>query len=373
MELNFDKEIDAILRKARENELAFVSDNPQSAIRNPHLDADEISAFAENALPETAKQFYTAHLADCDVCRKKLSSLILLNVEAESENVHAEEIGTISSAIPWYRKLFAFPNLAYTLGAVVLIFSGIIGFTILQNVNNSQNLQVSQSSERPNDTKEMSADGDAVPSEMNSANAANMNSNSNAASFNSSNSMTANTSINRAVMNSNMSSVASEPIASPKATPQVEPRREDDLALSKDERKMQLDGVSAGSVSEQRPTDKKEAEKNAEIADAAKPAPASPKAVQPSISDNQTKSDAPSSRAKKNSLESKPESASVGNKTFNRRNNVWYDTAYNGQTTTNLTRGTNEYKKLDQNLRVIVENLGGTVVVVWKEKAYRIQ
>ena len=100
MELNFDKEIDAILRKARESEFAFALDNPQSAIRNPqlHLDADEISAFAENALPETAKQFYTAHLADCDACRKKLSNLVLLNAEAESENVHAEEIGTISSA-----------------------------------------------------------------------------------------------------------------------------------------------------------------------------------------------------------------------------------------------------------------------------------
>ena len=109
MELNFDKEIDAILRKARESEFAFLADNPQSAIRNSqlHLDADEISAFAENTLPETAKQFYMAHLADCDACRKKLSSLILLNAESELENVHAEEIIPISSAIPWYRKLFA--------------------------------------------------------------------------------------------------------------------------------------------------------------------------------------------------------------------------------------------------------------------------
>ncbi len=375
MELNFDKEIDAILRKARESEFAFAADNPQSAIRNPqsHLDADEISAFAENALPETAKQFYTAHLADCDLCRKNLSSLILLNADAKNVNVHAEEIGTISSAIPWYRKLFAFPNLAYTMGALVLLFSGIIGFTILQNVNNSSISEVSQTSERPNDTKEMSAESDAVATETNNANAANMVSNSNAASVSSSNSMMANTSANRAVMNSNMNAVAGEPIASPNATPQNELRREDDLALSKDERKMQLDDVSAGSVSEQRQANKKEAEKNAETADAAKPAPASPKTAQPSISDNQTKSDAPSSRAKKNSLESKPESASVGNKTFNRRNNVWYDTAYNGQTTTNLIRGTNEYKKLDKDLRVIVENLGGTVVVVWKEKAYRIQ
>jgi len=67
------------------------------------------------------------------------------------------------------------------------------------------------------------------------------------------------------------------------------------------------------------------------------------------------------------------ETISVGGKTFKRSNNVWYDSAYRGQNTTNVTRGTNEYKKLDAGLRGIAENLGGTVVVVWKEKAYRIQ
>lgn len=64
---------------------------------------------------------------------------------------------------------------------------------------------------------------------------------------------------------------------------------------------------------------------------------------------------------------------SVGGKTFKRENNVWYDSAYRGQPTANVTRGTNEYKKLDAGLRGIAENLGGTVVVVWKAKAYRIQ
>ncbi len=376
MELNFDKEIDALLRQTAKGKSVFADGNPKSKMQNPesnHLDADEISAFSENALPETAKLFYTAHLADCDLCRKNLSNLILLNAEAEIEDVHAEEIGTTSSANPWYRKLFAFPNLAYTLGALVVIFSGIIAFTIVQNVNNPQNSEISQSSEKSNDTKETSADGYAVPTEINNANTANMASNANAASVYSSNSMTANTSAANSAMNSNTNAFSNKPIVSPNATPQNETRREDDLALSKDKREMSLDGVSAGSVSEQRQENKKETEKNVETADVVKPAPAPPKPAQPSVSDNQIKSDAPSVRAKKNSSESKPETTSVGGKIFKRQNNVLYDTAYNGQSTTNITRGTNEYKKLDKDLRVIVENLGGTVIVVWKEKAYRIQ
>lgn len=67
------------------------------------------------------------------------------------------------------------------------------------------------------------------------------------------------------------------------------------------------------------------------------------------------------------------ETTSVGGKTFNRSNNTWVDAAYKGQATTNITRGTSEYKKLDADLRRIAENLGGTVIIVRKDKAYRIE
>ncbi len=52
MDFEFDKEIDVLLRQARKGETVFAATTPQTA----HLDADEISAFAENALPEKAKQ-----------------------------------------------------------------------------------------------------------------------------------------------------------------------------------------------------------------------------------------------------------------------------------------------------------------------------
>ena len=63
----------------------------------------------------------------------------------------------------------------------------------------------------------------------------------------------------------------------------------------------------------------------------------------------------------------------AGGKKFESRNGVSYDTAYHGQATTNVRRGTDAYNKLDGGLRSIADTLGGTVVIVWKEKAYRIQ
>src|ERR1043166_1417267 len=40
-----------------------------------HLDADELNAYAENALPATTRARYTEHLADCLRCRQIVSQL----------------------------------------------------------------------------------------------------------------------------------------------------------------------------------------------------------------------------------------------------------------------------------------------------------
>jgi hypothetical protein len=63
----------------------------------------------------------------------------------------------------------------------------------------------------------------------------------------------------------------------------------------------------------------------------------------------------------------------VSGKTFERKEGVWYDTTYQGRPTINVRRGTDEYNRLDGGLRSIANSLGGTVVVVWGAKAYRIQ
>ena len=77
MELEFDKEINAILRKAGQH----AATGPASAA-SAHIDADMIAAFAENALPDRARPPMIQHFASCDRCRKLLSSSILLNSEA---------------------------------------------------------------------------------------------------------------------------------------------------------------------------------------------------------------------------------------------------------------------------------------------------
>ena len=394
MEFEFDKEIDALLRQTARNG-GFVSN--QSAA---HLDADEISAFAENVLPEKTKQRYTIHLADCDKCRKSLSNIILLNSETQSEAVQAEEKQFATSPIPWYRKLFVFPNLAYTMGALVLLFSGIGVYTVLQNVGDSRNAEVSQTYDKQPNGKGMSSDGDATASESFSSNSAAASNTmmSNAASMNSASNSAANVSTApsglTATANSNAAGSRTEadkdmlaqpkPVSPPKETvvtdgtsdtvvtsgppapPPPAPARENEYP-------------NLGEVSKQQnETQNSIAQNQTQIMPDSRNVQRAPvqtmRAEEKSRKLEESRDDA-SGRLKASPKKSAPknDATNVGGKTFNRENNVWYDSAYRGQTTVNVSRGTNEYKKLDSGLRAIAENLGGTVVVVWKQKAYRIQ
>ena len=394
MDLEFDKEIDALLRQTAQGETVFAAANPKSQILDPqsfHLDADAFSAFAENALPEATRQKYSRHLANCDGCRKSLSNLIRLNSATESAAVHAEEIHTsVAAPIPWYRKLVAYPNLAYTLGALVLVFSGIVAYTVLQNVNNSGSAEVSQISERQPSGKGMSSDGDAAPpAESYSSNTMTSNANmmmSNSASMNSSSIASANfsnpsmPSAPTTAMNSNSAMSRREDsdknlrAEAKSLAPQEKPT---DLDKTQDltaagappspakENDFQSDAETQRQQSRQ--TQNSIVQNQTQIMPDSRNAPRAPTA----LSTNERSKEVVESKNDKQ--EKLNETVSIGGKTFERENNVWYDSAYRDQATTNVTRGTNEYKKLDAGLRGIAENLGGTIVVVWKGKAYRIQ
>jgi hypothetical protein len=373
MELNFDKEIDAILRKARESESAFTA-----AANSPsHLDADEISAFAENALPEQAKMRYTAHLADCERCRKILSSVVLLNSETKSEIVHADEKTVAAPVVPWYRRLFQFPNLAYSLGALALLFGGIIAFTALQSLDTFQNAEISQVSNKPS---EMTKSAPATQSNANSStsNTANISPANAPANVVSAPVFSSNTTTvpDGPTTNSNTNPALAKPNDAPVVTREA-PTSDSDLTLAKPSKDDAFRGGVADDKQQKEEEDRKRAENKKDADD---------KTITDGTSSEQTttQQDAPSvsgasKNARKMSEKAKTlgatdgETTKAGGRTFRRANNVWYDTAYNNQATTNVTRGTSEYKKLDKDLRVIVENLGGTVVIVWKGKAYRIR
>src|ERR1044072_3233136 len=78
------------------------SDTPAGA----HLDADEMSAYAEGALPAAAHARSVAHLADCETCRRMVTELVLAaEVAGERSEPIAAQVPAPSK--PWWSALTA--------------------------------------------------------------------------------------------------------------------------------------------------------------------------------------------------------------------------------------------------------------------------
>lgn len=390
----FDREIDSLLRQTAQRETIVFNEF------NAHLDADDISLFVENVLSEKARLRVTEHLADCAKCRKILATVISFNDDEASEIVHAEEakIAVSETPIPWYRKLFAFPQLAYAMGGLAVVMAGMVGFVALQNFKNTDSsvAQIEKTAERPRNAGGVSSDGAAV--ETYSPNTySNSASVSNTPTMNSANIAANTTAKSGAPLPPSTALNTNASVSAQKQNPvQAEPPppEESDAAKAKKEAENKTqtdDSVSAPEVRRERfeqnaAIPNQSANQTAQSSSSlrsvqtarriqnlpmnARAMPTSP--VTPAQTEEQRTSGAPAVKSadKKDDSES---SKSVGGKSFIRKDGVWYDKSYNQQKTVNVRRNSDDYKKLDSGLRSIADNLGGTVVIVWRGTSYRIQ
>lgn len=394
MKVDFDKQIDTILRDlAKEN--SFTETSPIS-----HLDADELSAFAENVLPAKARLRAMEHLADCSNCRKILTTFFSLNPEAESETIH-EEVKTIAAIppIPWYRQLFAFPTISYAMGALALVLTGMIGFLVLQSTRDSGQL-VSKTNEptveRTKGPSGISSDGDSQTFESYSANSA---ANSVSTAANSTSAVApANSSANApgkplptpaSAANSNSAAVSGPPEKLAESADRDAKSGKEEV-MTKGGRTNDSPAVSqpsapvnersqADDMNRQQVMDQNVARNQNNVmmpdGESRRGAPPVPrKKSAPSREDESAGGETSSESALKKDSANKPVATkNIGDKTFRSENRGWVDSAYKGGNLTTVKRGTDDYKKLDSNLRSITDSLGGTVIIVWKNKNYKIQ
>ncbi|HEV2706488.1 MAG TPA: zf-HC2 domain-containing protein [Pyrinomonadaceae bacterium] len=167
MKSEFDKEIDALLRRAtrdtarREDPLrAAVSVEDATA----HLDADELSAYAENALPQTTRTRYMAHLADCDRCRRLATSIALAsNVALKSDektDAHALAPSETAAASGWRARLaalFAPRTLGYALPVLAVCIVAFIAFIALRDSRDGETQLAKHEPANPNAAAQINA------------------------------------------------------------------------------------------------------------------------------------------------------------------------------------------------------------------------
>jgi len=412
MNSNFDKEIDFLLREHARARAASAPAEQSLA----HLDADELSAYAENALPAAMRARYAAHLADCDECRKIATAIALAsNVTYEPEERAASQ--QVSRASSWLARLstiFSPRIIGFAAPALALLIVGIIVFMATRPTSHNRTLVAS--SQGPQEARSIISENenaistapqttmDSTATESANANASMTDTRAQALKRSPSAAQQARGASEEAPNPPAAATSSSAPVATEKKpaiagnAPTDTTRRENPSTEAenrgqalRDEQKTsestemvrieaspQQDREKAEARNEAKDAAKETTRSNTELA-ASAPAPAPKSAGQPS---------APSSAARARrkavvatdaaqpSFAAGAREASVSGRRFRQENGAWVDTAYrSSMETVKVKRGSDQYRALvadEPGLRNIAEQLSGEIVVVWNGRAYRI-
>lgn len=405
MASEFDNEIDFLLRQAvRRNSFA-----PDAAAEETfHLDADDLTAFAENVLPSTARLSFISHLADCNSCRETLSNLILLNEVADEEAMSVIEPEKTVTSAKWLdllKKSFALPTLGFATAALAVLFIGVFAFIALRPTEVNQSVELVQTAAQPIETptkkrsaasatEQKDAETESKPEESPtetpdpnaniSVESASEQTTELAENLPPSVRMTrGENSANRTVAPpettvARSNSAASNSAANVAATrqPQPETTVANGAAAARANKAENSDGATSGLPAPLESIDKA---KDRLLARSSNNQDQDLESADSQESTNAPLSPASKSRSAeagediRRALRKPAETRTVNGKAFLKIGGIWTDAAYNSQNVTNVFRSSDEYKKLDGGLRSIAEKLSGEIIVVWQNKAYKIR
>ena len=394
--------IDLMLRKLGRSgsRLQQNAGNGGAESGDAHLDADELSAYAENALPPTTRARYTEHLADCVRCRQIVSQLSQV-----AGLIVDEAPGTAPSSglKVFLASLFSPIVLRYAVPALGLLVVASIGFLALRSTGSmevAQRREVNLQTPAAEAPADRGAGSSAAPS------------------------------VNLATKSEPHSVTAPElaKTAGAKVSEQEKPagearRQENDqphekaatstdqvaaapAAGSPTETVTVAAAAKPSAVADQKQTTN-EAAPNKVQAQATQTGTAPSANVEPSTrrpakepsvdvfrmnegsalkkgkrdsaaaKENARADDAEEKRERNLADKDQTETISVAGRRFRKSGSVWIDVAYNSsQGTTNVTRGSEQYRALiadEPGIRTIAEQLKGEVIVVWKGHVYRIR
>ena len=381
MKQEANNEMDLLLRR-----LGRQQDAPVSTTAD-HLDADELSAYAENVLPAAARARYTEHLAECSHCRE-----IVAQFSSAAGVVTAPEtvgISAPSTLRKFLASLFSPMVLRYAVPALGLIVVAAIGVLVLRRQNAgelvTQVRQVSPTTQNPQATPAPSGDQKFYDSQEKAPATQNGRVNKEAETTKSAaappppnsppvvGSVNATVSPDAANQKAAEASVANEPPppkAAPKPTPTDEKKTADTETTKKEVQELPTMQPSAtrgqSARREDRPTD--------EVAASERARPAKSKAPSVGALAGVAKVQRDADKQEKDDT---AETRTIAGRSFRKESGIWIDTAYDSsRSTINIARGSEQYRALvadEPTIKTIADQLDGEFIVVWKRRAYRIR
>lgn len=393
-----------------------------------HLDADEMNAYAEGALSDAMRSRYFSHLADCDECRSLVTKLTLAaNVSKESSRPASVAAAPTRSWRDWLGALFSPPVLRYGVPAFALLVVMVVAFVALRERRQdsfvAQNEQAGQrvpnSATAPPSTNEQSAQPSSGTTAAPQEGVA-LNENASAPVYKQQESDATSEASREesqagkkeAEAEAKMPAKPFEPKPAqeqPAASTDVvtQPRDTDEaVTMAKAQPPVSAPPAARPAPENERRGEEDKAQKSGEFGEKAKTTRSTTSTTVGGIFRDETaaRNQAPAaSRARKSGGreaagrtmradderandgaaagpdakdDRTTETRSAGGRSFRRQGGAWVDTAYSSaRATVNVARGSEQYRALvadEPGIRAIAEQFGGTVIIVWKGRAYRI-
>jgi len=363
-------EIDLLLRRFGRRDDATVP-------KTDHLDADELSAYAENALPAAARARYTSHLVECSRCRElvvQLSSAVGVVASTETANV--------SKPSPWrtfLASLFTPMVLRYAAPALGIIVVAAIGFVVLRGdlagrrgrASNSEQAQAARAAAEP------------APTIHDSITTAN----STSSPQDSIKEQTVKKQSPASPAPPNAAPVVSSVNADVQADKAAQPKPEEQKAAANEPAPAKSEPTATAEVS-QKPADAEATKKEArgfytveptrerQLEAANKDEDKSNYQRAPRAADRVTTMAGAASASKLKRDELSSSTRSVAGRRFQKKGGVWIDTEYDSsKDVVSLARDSEQYRALvadEPSIKTIADELEGEIIVVWKGHTYRI-
>jgi hypothetical protein len=388
-----------------------------------HLDADELNAFAEGALPAATRSRYVSHLADCDDCRTVVSQLTITAGAGAAAQVPVSESFPKRSWWQSFGALFAAPTLRYAASALVLLAVVGVAFVVWRQNGARQNSSlVAKNEPRASQAEAVSSPPATITSQPNALPQSTARDNltsvqptpgashsevGESAAPESPASKTAKDAAapaestiiasDRALKAPPRAESTPSYAPPPPADNRVDSRQREQIQQQMQQQQPNVAGnVQAGGPRRNENEKYKGLDDRGRTVDLAKSRDEDsvrPKASQPTTTENKQERRAvqaragtlaipPNSPPKETSEEARKsdktgrsdEKTSVGGRKFQRVGNVWVDLKFkSSMSLTTVSRASGDFNALDSKLRSIAQQLGGEVIVVWKGKAYRIR
>ena len=366
-----------------------------------HLDADELNSYVANALPAAARARYMEHLADCASCRSLVAQLSAAEGHVVVEQ--ATSVPSPSALKQFLASLLSPMVLRYAVPALGAIVITIVGFVVMREQARDsattfsledKNGSVAQvASPTPSSLEGLVGSRATDLAEPGAPKADPLKRESSGAATEEQ--RTADTANAAPVVASEAQPLAKSAEPAPPA-PKVAPTG---AAETEGANKAGADATSRAKLAEaeavrERDEQKKAPEPQRQVAAAPASGASRPHEMSrlgsseaidnraaksrrdAAIDKSTAKDDASKEDAAKEKNEAARETRSVAGRSFRKSDNVWIDTAYSSQQTTNMRRGSEQYRTLIGDvpeIRQIAEQLDGEFIVVWKGRAYRIR